>query len=206
MTKYTSVFDMKGKTFDDFMRKYGDIFNPRFVDLEYYKAYYLGKYDETIPIFNYLKQHYNIDSVVYPGSFIHLAPSYAFSNVTYIDKYEHVDDFFEDPDVLKYISLHKIYEEETKMTFINEAYEKQNGQYDLMISSNGGPVSLECFDLLKDGGLLLVNNGHSDADNAFDNEKLTFLGYFNVKGDHKTVEFVTEGKSKKSETYYLFKK
>ncbi len=206
MTKYTSVFDMKGKTLDDFTNKYGDIFNPRFVDLEYYKAYYLGKYDETIHIFNYLAQHYDIQSVVYPGSFIHLAPSFAFSHVTYIDKYKHIDDFFEDSDVLKYLSLHKIYDEESVINFINESYQKHIGKYNLVISSNAGPISIECFELLDEDGLLLVNNGHSDADNAFDNDQLTYLGCFEIKGDHKTVNFIEKGKSSRSETYYLFRK
>lgn len=203
--KYTSVFDLEGSALESFMKKYGDIFEPRCVDLEYYKLYYLGKYDPSIHIFHYLRQTYDIERVVYPGSFIHLAPSYSFANVTYIDTYENIDDFFYQEDVKKYVDLHKIYDEETMMTFKAESYLSSTGQYDMMISSNGGSISIDCINLLKVGGLLLVNNGHNDADNAFENERYTYLGYFRFNGNHEKVTFVIDEKSKKSDTYYLFR-
>lgn len=164
---YKSVFELEGKELEMFVEKYGDVFYPRHVDLDYYKAYYLGKYDPTIMIFNYLKSHYEITHVVYPGSFIHIAPSFTFGSVTYIDMYENIDSFYRNEDIFKYVDLHKFYDDATLMTFIYGPYTSHEGQYDLMISSNAGPVSIDCKPLLKSGGLLLVNNGHSDADNAF---------------------------------------
>jgi len=203
--KYTSVFDLKGLELEDFMKKYGDIFEPRYVDLDYYKLYYLGKYDPTLHIFHYLSQTYEINNVVYPGSFIHLAPSYSFSNVTYIDVYENIGDFFEQDDVKKYVDLHKIYDEKTSIIYRNESYMTSQGKFDLMISSNAGSISMDCINLLKQGGLLLVNNGNNDADNAFENECYTYLGYFRFSGNQEKVTFIVDGMSKKSDTYYLFR-
>ena len=203
--KYTSVFDLEGKALDGFMEKYGDIFEPKCVDFEYYKLYYSGKYDPMIHIFNYLAQTYNIDKVVYPGSFIHIAPSFSFSHVTYIDLFDNIDDFFVDSDVLKYLDLHKIYEETTNIEFFHQSYTEMKGQFGLMISSNAGSVSIDCKHLIKPEGLLLANNGHNDADNAFEDESYAYLGCFKFTGDKEHVSFVIDGESKKSDTYYLFR-
>ena len=201
---YKSVFDLSGKELEVFIEKYGDIHEPRHVDFDYYKMYYLGKYDPMIHIFNLLTQTYNIKSVVYPGSFIHISPSFSFDDVTYIDVYDNIETFFTEPDILKYLDLHKIYKNETKMTFYHKSYTEVTGFFDLVISSNAGSISLDCKHFMKKGTLLLVNNGHSDADNAFEDDDYTYLGDFKFSGNKEHVSFIIEGESKKSNTYYLF--
>lgn len=202
---YKSVFELEGKELTSFIDKYGDVFYPRYVDLDYYKAYYLGKYDPTIMIFNYLAKTYDIKKVVYPGSFIHIAPSFSFNDVTYIDMYDNIDSFYENEDIFKYIDLHKSYTSATVMNFIHSSYNLHEGKYDLLISSNAGSVSVDCKKLLNKTGYLLVNNGHSDADNAFSDNDYDYLGYFRFKGDKDYVSFIVDGTSKKDDTYYLFK-
>jgi len=203
---YTSVFDLNGKELERFIEKYGDIFEPRHVDFEYYKMYYLGKYDPLIHIFNSLAQTYEIKKVVYPGSFIHISPSFSFEDVTYIDVYDNIDEFFTEPDIKKYLNLHKIYKNDTKMTFYHKSYTEVMGSYDLIISSNSGSISIDCKHLMKKGSLLLVNNGHSDADNAFEDDDYNYLGFFKFSGNKEHISFIIEGEREcnKSNTYYLF--
>lgn len=202
---YTSVFDLDKKELNQFIKRYGDVFEPRFVDFDYYKKYYLGKFDPMIHIFNAISQTYDIKSVVYPGSFIHISPSFSFSQVTYIDVYDNIEDFFVDGDIIKYVNLHKIYSQPTTMTFEHKSYLDVKGHYDLVISSNAGSVSMDCKHFMKNGTLLLVNNGHSDADNAFEDDQYEYQGYYKFNGNKEKVSFLIEGESKKSNTYYLFK-
>ncbi|MBN2796078.1 MAG: hypothetical protein JXR88_11775 [Clostridia bacterium] len=204
--KILSVFDLEGKDLEKFLEKYGDIFEPKYVDLEYYKLYYLGKFDHDRLIFEYMAQTYEIDKVLYPGSFIHITPSFDFENVTYVDIYPNIEDFFSDEDVLKYIELHKNYQSPTTICYKEISYVNLEGQYDLIISSNAGSVSIDCKKNLKNGGYLLVNNGHSDADNAFADDAYEYLGYFkfNINKDH--VQFILDNTSYKSSDFCLFRK
>jgi hypothetical protein len=201
-----SVFDLEGKQLDEFLEKYGDIFEPRFVDFEYYKLYYLGKYDHHKLIFSYLQKTYDIHHVFYPGSFIHITPSFIFDHVTYIDLYDGIGDFFDSKDVLKYINLHKTYQTATQMIFVHGSYLNREGTYDLVISSNAGSISIDCKGNIKDNGLLLVNNGHSDADNAFADVDYEYLGYFKFNTNNDHVQFVIDGTSNKGDVFYLFRK
>lgn len=201
-----SVFTLEGKELQAFLDKYGDIFEPRLVDFEYYKLYYLGKYDHHRLIFNYIREMYNIDRVFYPGSFVHITPSFTFPNVTYADTHAGLTHFFNSEDVVKYIELHKIYQEPTIMSFVNDSYITVTDAFDLMISSNAGSVSIDCKHCLKHGGLLLVNNGHSDADNAFADNDYEYIGYFKYDYKKEHVNFILDGTSTRSNTFYLFKR
>lgn len=202
---YKSVFNLEGKALEAFHEKYGDIFEPRYVDLEYYKLYYLGKYDPLIKIFSYLKS-YPIDTVLYPGSFVHLAPSYVFPKVTYLDIYPNLESFFNHQDVWKYLELHKQYTEANDFNFIDTSFVTHEGLYDLVISSNVNGVAIDCKKNIKKGGYLLVNNGHSDADNAFADFDYSYLGYFKFDVNQSHVTFIMNDTSKKSDVYYLFQK
>lgn len=198
-----SVFDLEGRDLELFHDKYGDIFEPKFVDLEYYKLYYLGRYDPLIKIFDYLKS-FPIEKVLYPASYIHLAPSYVFSDVTYVDVYPNIDDFFQQEDVIKYINLHKYYKESCHMKFFNDSFVNFDGLYDLVISSNINSVAIDCKKNIRKDGYLLVNNGHSDADNAFLDKDYKYLGYFKFEDNNETLKFIENATSKKSDIYYLF--
>lgn len=204
--KPISVFDLEGKALNKFLEQYGDIFEPKCVDLEYYKLYYLGKYDHDRLIFNYMSQTYDIHNVLYPGSFVHITPSLSFSKVTYVDIYPNIASFYKDIDVLKYIDLHKIYEGSTVVEFIEKSYVNLDGEYDLVISSNAGSISLDCKNNIKTGGYLLVNNGHSDADNAFSDTTYEYLGYFKFNTNKDHVQFILDNTSRKSSDFCLFKK
>ncbi len=209
LNKYKSIYDLSEKEVVEFRKKYGDLYNPVHVDLNYYKMYYLGKYDHLIHMFQLLAQTYEIEKVLYPGSFIHLSPSYSFSDVIYVDSYAGNDSFFEDDYVNKYLNLHKFYKEDSKYKFINSDYlslDLEDELFDLLISSNASSISIDCYKYLKKGGLLLVNNGHSDADNAMDNQDYEYMGLYKFGLNKENVNFVLSGRSDKSSTFYLFKK
>lgn len=202
---YKSVFDLEGSALEAFLDKYGDIFEPTCVDLEYYKLYYQGKYDPMIKLFDYLKKTFEIKTVVYPGSFIHVAPSYVFPHVTYLDVYPNIESFFVEEEVVQYLEYHKFYEEENQWVFQPESYMMHKGTYDLVISSNAGSISIDCKHLMHSGTFLVVNNGHSDADNAFDDPVYEYIGCFNFSLDQNNVTLILGNRCEKSDTYYLFK-
>lgn len=209
LNKYKSVYDLTEEELEEFEEKYGDLHYPKYVDLTYYKMYYLGKYDYHIHLFQTFAQNYNIKKVLYPGSFIHIAPSFSFSDVVYADIYPGLEDFFKDEEILTYIDLHKFYKEETKIKFLHENYESlsvENESFDLLISSNAGGVSVDCKKYLKSGGYLLANNGHSDADNAMNDSDYEYIGYYKFNTNKDKVTLVMNNTSTKSSSFYLFQK
>ena len=103
------------------------------------------------------------------------------------------------------VEVFRIYDHTSKLTFFHQSYVEVEGKFDLVISSNAGSVSMDCKQFMKNGTLLLVNNGHSDADNAFEDDTYIYLGYYKFSGNKEKVSFVMDGESKKSNTYYLFR-
>lgn len=209
LNKYKSVYDLTDLELEEFEEKYGDLHYPKYVDLTYYKMYYLGKYDCHLHLFQSFAQSYDVDKVLYPGSFIHVAPSFSFPDVIYADIYPGIESFFTDEEILKYIELHKFYDGETKITYLHENYESlsiDEDSIDLLISSNAGSVSVDCKKYLKRGGYLMANNGHSDADNAMNDDDYEYIGFYKYNINKDRVTFIMNGTSKKSSSFGLFQK
>ena len=77
----------------------------------------------------------------------------------------------QDPELLKHVGEHKSYQEDSIVLCYESDYEtfeqESSGSFDLLISLNAGFISQRCSHFLKPGGLLLVNNGHYDANRAY---------------------------------------
>ncbi len=106
-------------------------------------------------------------TVLYPGSYVDLAPSFVFDSVTYLDVDKRASAFFADTDgVLEIIAEHQG-PPDPDITFIHADYTQSldlpEGPFDLLVSLYAGFVSEHCTQHLEVGGTLLVNPSHGDA-------------------------------------------
>jgi len=135
--------------------------------IQTYKNYYIDRDYEQVDLFRLLKNTYEITSVIYPGSYIHISPSFIFTSLAYIDSDKKAIKFFQSKELIKLIHERKEYNEDPKISFHGVDYQYQinefHGQFDLLISQYAGFISHVCKDYLRIGGYLLVNNSHGDA-------------------------------------------
>jgi len=105
--------------------------------------------------------------ILYAGSYVDIAPSFVFPDVTYVDVDRRAAAFFEDRDgVREIIESHDGHPQNGRITFIHSDYAKlelKPQSFDLLISLYAGLISETCTGFLKTGGHLLVNPSHGDA-------------------------------------------
>lgn len=105
--------------------------------------------------------------VLYPGSYVDLAASFAFPDVTYADIDKRAAAFFADRDGTDEIIAENGIDPATRrVRFVHADYttlDLPEQGFDLLVSLYAGFVSEACTRLLKVGGTLLVNPSHGDA-------------------------------------------
>ncbi len=106
--------------------------------------------------------------VLYPGSFVDVAPSFVSPSVTYVDTDQRAVRFFADTaGVDEIIAENRESVFDTTWRFLDADYESPldvpQGGIDLLISLYTGFVSEHCTDYLAPGGFLLVNPSHGDV-------------------------------------------
>lgn len=109
--------------------------------------------------------------VLYPGSYVDIAASFVFSDVTYVDSDARASRFFADRSgVEQIVSANKSYDEPSRFAFIHADYTSNlklaEGSFHLLVSLYAGFISRACRQYLRIGGLLLANNSHGDASMA----------------------------------------
>lgn len=88
---FTNVF-IKLKVFLYFMKK---------VDVqELYRESYVDNNFEREELFESLKTRFNINNALYPGSFVHVTPSFFIPEVVYVDNNRQTKKFFEQKDAI----------------------------------------------------------------------------------------------------------
>lgn len=107
-------------------------------------------------------------SVLYPGSFVDIAASFVFDDVTYVDSDRRAKKFFDDGQgVDQIISEHRPRRSAAKWRFIHADYTSDlsitESSFDLLVSLYAGFISEHCTRYLRPGGHLLVNPSHGDA-------------------------------------------
>ncbi len=106
-------------------------------------------------------------SVLYPGSYVDLAPSFVFDSVTYLDVDKRAAKFFADTDGVRDIVADHDGPADPDITFIHADYSSDldlpADHFDLLVSLYAGFVSEHCTRHLRIGGSLLVNPSHGDA-------------------------------------------
>ena len=90
--------------------------------LALYKQYYVDRDFEGLDLFEKLHRKYDIQSALYPGSFVHITPSLIYPKTVYVDSDKQAKKFFASPAVLDFIARHKLYEQEPSLTFHANSY------------------------------------------------------------------------------------
>lgn len=139
--------------------------------IDLYKKQYGDVQFERIGLFKFISENYACGAVLYPGCFIHIAPSFVFPHVVYVDKSPVAKNFFADQDaVLQFVNRNKIYKRSAYIHFIAHDYLQElplaKGQFDILIALYAGDIAHACKKYLKTGGILVTNNFHKDAENA----------------------------------------
>lgn len=107
-------------------------------------------------------------SVLYPGCYVDVAASFAFSDVTYVDTDRRASQFFADEvGVREIIADHPPVPEGSRFRFLHSDYTAdlalEDEPFDLLVSLYAGFISEACTRYLRIGGALLVNPSHGDA-------------------------------------------
>ncbi len=132
-----------------------------------YQNYYLSNNDERLELFTLIQDKYAIKNALYPGSYVHITPSFVIPKTTYVDNKKEVLDFFHDPNLHNYIRQRKRYQQQADVTFHHADYHQSLNEtvesFDLLISLFADGVLRHCEKYLKRGGLLLVGDQYLDA-------------------------------------------
>ena len=171
--------------------------------LEKYLTKYGGISDPHLKVLKLLKNNYEIERVMYPGSWIHLTPSLVFPYVVYVDNFTKMKSMLCESELLEYIGTNsEIYGESIikvhQMDYRVEIPEEKTS-FDLLISLSSGFVSQYCGSYLKKNGILFVNNEHYDATKAFVDKDFSPIGVFTSNG--KLIR-----QSKSIQEYFITKK
>ncbi len=110
----------------------------------------------------------DVSSVLYPGSYVDIAPSFVWPAVTYVDVDRRAKQFFADHDgVQELLGEHGADPDRHHVRFMHADYtddlDLPEQSFDLLVSLYGGFVSEHCTRYLRSGGVLLVNSSHGDA-------------------------------------------
>ncbi len=161
-------------------------------NLQLYNKFFVEKNAERVDLFRKMKAKYNLESAIYPGSFVHIAPSLVFRQTAYIDSDRRVSSFFNDPEVVNFVESKKDYQEKSVIQAFQQDYSKKLpidvGMFDLMISQYAGFVSQECKQYLKVGGILLANNSHGDSGLAFLDSEYELIAVTDQSDDNWTIK------------------
>jgi hypothetical protein len=145
-----------------------------------YCQQYIEKQFERRELFEMLAASFDIDSCLYPGSFVHCTPSFYFRECCYIDTDSRAVRFFKSATVRGYIADQAVYGREPEIRFHQQDYEhevpEEDESFDLLLSLYAGFISPSCRRYLKLGGLLVVNNSHGDASMASLDDAFRFVG------------------------------
>lgn len=156
-----------------------------------YKQHFIDKGDERIPLFRKLKELYQPRKGLYPGSFLHITPSFFIPDMTYVDMDRRFPGFFNNPEVMSFISRHKDYARSPEITAIHKDYTKdlglENTSFDILFSFYAGFVSRYCSQYLRPGGYLVTNDSHGDASLAFLNPEYTLSAVVKRNGNRFSI-------------------
>jgi hypothetical protein len=118
-------------------------------------------------LFTAIRDHFGDCCVLYPGSYVDIAPSFVFTSVTYVDTDKRAVQFFADDDGVADIIASEGGPARGRHRFVHGDYTADLGieaeSFDLLVSLYAGFVSEACTEGLKVGGVLLVAPSHEDA-------------------------------------------
>ncbi len=135
--------------------------------LRLYQEHFADKDFERIDLFALLVAHFGVRRALYPGSFVHVSPSFVIPSVTYVDTDRRCPPFFAAPTIRRLVKERQCYRGEPEVVFHSADYraplDEPDASFDLLISQWAGPVSQACKRYLQSGGILVANDSHGDA-------------------------------------------
>lgn len=152
-----------------------------------YEKYYAALSFERAGLFKALADRYAPATVLYPGSSVHVTPSFFFPHVVYVDSSDTSAAFFADRDaVLAFIAGRKHYQRSVYISFLAQDYTQplplREGSFDLLLSLYAAGVGRSCTKYLKPGGLLLSNDHYGDARDALADPRLALIAAIKRRG------------------------
>lgn len=144
---------------------------------EYYE--YRDKIGNRTELYRIVAKRYGVESALYPGSHIDIAPSLVIPKVIYVDNFKGAINFFKNREMIqKYIAEKKEYEKPCEIVFIGQDYtvELDVEPVDLIISQYAGFVGQATKKYLNTGGILLCNDSHGDATLSRFDDDFEFIG------------------------------
>lgn len=135
---------------------------------------------DRLRLFAAVREVIDPKTVLYAGSYVDVAASFVFPDVTYVDMDRRAKTFFEDADgVQEIISQQARYPAKPSFSFVHSDYanlELPENSFDLLISLYAGFISHHCTRFLRPGGHLLVNPSHGDAALASIDDRYILVG------------------------------
>lgn len=118
-------------------------------------------------LFSAVAEALDVKTVLYPGCYVDVAPSFVFDSVTYLDLDKRTPGFFADSDGVAEIVVDHDGPADPDVTFIHGDYTSRldlpDEHFDLLVSLFAGFISEHCTRHLRIGGTLLVNPSHGDV-------------------------------------------
>ena len=149
--------------------------------------------DDRFRLFRAVGKVIGPETVLYAGSYVDVAPSFTFPNVTYVDLDRRAKRFFDDEvGVKEIIGAQGSAPPSGQFSFIHSDYAKLSlpeQSFDLLISLYAGFISEYCTQFLKIGGHLLVNSSHGDAALASLDARYRLAGVvISQSGDYRVLQ------------------
>lgn len=164
---------------------------PKKDPLALYQHYYVDRDFERLDLFQLLLQKYNIQSALYPGSFVHITPSLVYPQAVYVDSDKQAKKFFASDAYLDFVSQHKLYPQDASISFYPQSYtdpfDEAHDSFDLLISQYAGFISQHCKPYLRVGGVLLANNSHGDVSMASLDDQFELIAVVNRRNGKHTL-------------------
>ncbi|MDP8268392.1 MAG: hypothetical protein P9L97_06655 [Candidatus Tenebribacter davisii] len=155
--------------------------------MKLYEKYFIKKNDDRKELFRIIKSEFNPSTGLYPGSFVHITPSFFIPKMTYVDTDKRCHNFFSDDELIQFINKKKEYKSKTVIKYLNNDFthniSTQTDSFELLISLYAGFISKHCKKFLKLNGILVTNNSHGDASIAFTDKDFKLIGVFKRRGE-----------------------
>jgi hypothetical protein len=156
-----------------------------------YLRFHVEKQDERLGLFERLVERYGVRSALYPGSFVHVTPSFVIPTVVYADSDRRARRFFADPGAVELIKGRRTYGEEPTVRFhygdYAAGFPEPAGSFDLLISQYAGFVSRAGKRYVRLGGHLVANNSHGDASMAALDPDWKLVAVYTRRGERFTL-------------------
>ena len=118
-----------------------------------YKREYVDKDFERLQLFVLLAERYGIRSALYPGSYVHVTPSFVYPVTVYTDMDKRAERFFNDSWTLDFVRKNRRYTDVPEIRFhagdYTAGFDEPPRSFDLLVSQYAGFVSEHCKKYLK---------------------------------------------------------